>query len=173
MINVKQHMVNYAVAAYELGITRDMLYDVSVAVNSSPELKEILANPSICHDTKEAIMAKISDALGEPAHVKHFLMYLCRYDDISELDGITAAYDKYANRKNGVLPANLYCVTPPTESQEEQIRDFLRRKFHREEVDLEVEIHKDLIGGFVLKTGDVTYDRSVRGAMLQMARKVH
>ncbi|MCR4841826.1 MAG: ATP synthase F1 subunit delta [Eubacterium sp.] len=165
---MKQRQVNYAVAAYELGIPYAALCEARDIIEDSPELHALMSDRSVCGRDKEAVIGRIADRMGAEDSLKNFLMYLCRYNDIYSLPNICKAYDAHAARCEDVLNATLFCVNPPNDEQVERFKSFLRTKTQREKVNINIEIHPDLIGGFVLQAGDITYDRSIRGAVLQM-----
>ena len=63
-------------------------------------------------------------------------------------------------------------MTEPEEAQLDGFREFLRRTYDGKEVLLHVEPRLELLGGFVLKTGDVEYDYSLAGRMRKLRRAV-
>ncbi|MCM1045782.1 MAG: F0F1 ATP synthase subunit alpha [Candidatus Gastranaerophilales bacterium] len=67
-------------------------------------------------------------------------------------------------------------VTPPTEEQLRDIKDFIRRKYgsgeHGEDVILELKEDASLGGGFVIDAGNKVFDWSVSGRMKQLAGKL-
>ncbi|MCH5343820.1 MAG: F0F1 ATP synthase subunit alpha [Acetatifactor sp.] len=79
------------------------------------------------------------------------------------------------NKKKFVV--TLTYVTPPTEKQLQDIRDFICKKYGTEErsaEDIVLETVEDLSlgGGFVIKAGNEVYDWSVGGRMKQLADRL-
>lgn len=77
------------------------------------------------------------------------------------------------NRKSPhVLRASLEYVTPPTEEQKKRIIELIRKKTGYSEVELSLTENKDLIGGFILRAGNLRYDRSAVREVTDMRRKL-
>ncbi len=171
MRNVKQQLVNYARAVYEMGVTRQSMEEALAVVKQSPELTQVLDNPTIYHGQKERIVGRIAKEANLDPTVRHFLMYLCRYNDIGQMEEICRAFEEYADAKEGVLDATLSYVTPPSETQKAQIIDFLKAEFKKTQVNLEMVEDRSLIGGFVIQAQGHTFDRSIRNTMKQMLQK--
>lgn len=71
-----------------------------------------------------------------------------------------------------VMRAVLEYVTPPTEEQKERIIELIRKKTGYSEVELSLTENKDLIGGFILRAGNLRYDRSAVREVTDMRRKL-
>ena len=170
MITVKQRLINYAKAAYQLGITSKKLENFLGILEESQELVTFLKDRSVIVKDKQAVVSRICESYGEDDKVRRFLLYLTGVSDIIELPAIVEAVDDYMREREFVLEARLYCVTKPTQETEDDIAKFLLKYFHKEYVHIDIEIHEDLIGGFVLRVGDITFDRSIRSAMIRMKR---
>ena len=63
-------------------------------------------------------------------------------------------------------------MTPPTEEQLAQIRDFLRKKYQSEDLPLDLVEDKSLLGGFCITVGSEEYDWSMKGRLDQMRRRL-
>ena len=53
-------------------------------------------------------------------------------------------------------------MTEPDEAQIAGIKAFLCREYGKKEVQLTMAAHPELLGGFVLRTGDMEYDYSLK-----------
>ena len=73
---------------------------------------------------------------------------------------------------NGILKTVMYCAGTPDEEQLAQIKAYLAAKHHRETVELTICTQPELIGGFVLETGDLVEDYSVRGRIKNLEQKL-
>jgi F-type H+-transporting ATPase subunit alpha len=72
------------------------------------------------------------------------------------------------SEQSNSLRAVLRCVTRPTEEQEEQLKQFVQKKYHTQDVDLDVEIDSSVKGGFILTVGSDEFDWSIRGRQEQL-----
>ena len=83
------------------------------------------------------------------------------------------AAPSYRNKKAPhVLRAVLEYVTPPSEEQKARITELIKKKTGYSEVELNLVENKELIGGFILRAGNLRYDRSTVREVADMRRKL-
>jgi len=70
------------------------------------------------------------------------------------------------------LQVEIRCVTPPTEAQQAQIADFMKRKYNAHHVDLVVHRDPTVVGGFSIFVGDDNYDWSTLGRIRQLRKSI-
>ena len=63
-------------------------------------------------------------------------------------------------------------MTKPDEEQTARIKEYLKKKYQAEQVELKLEEDASLIGGFVLKVHDMVLDRSLRGKLEKMKQNL-
>ena len=93
-------------------------------------------------------------------------------DGVEALDRLMDAYEERRAERASRQKAVLRYVTPPTEEQLGQIRDFLRKKYSDEDLPLELCEDKELLGGFCITVGSEEYDWSMRGRLTQMKNRL-
>lgn len=74
-----------------------------------------------------------------------------------------------------MLQARLRCVTPPSERQVAQFKEFLSKRYHTAsaaDVDLTVEMDPSVGGGFILAVGSDEFDWSTRGRERQFEDQI-
>ena len=54
----------------------------------------------------------------------------------------------------------------------EALRAFVKKKFGAANVELDIAVQPDLLGGFILRCGDCEYDRSVKGKLDKLQQKL-
>ena len=91
---------------------------------------------------------------------------------MSYIDEIIEAYYKKYNEANNILTATLSYVVEPNENQLSQIKNYLAKKYNKETVELTMVEQPELIGGFVLKVGDIEEDNSIRGRLNRLEKKL-
>lgn len=154
---------NYAVALYSLGISREAI-DATRELVAVRELIEALSSPIVSKQTKHRIVEKIF-----PASMKNFMKLLCDYNSVEYINEILDAYHSYVNELNGVLDAELVCVTAPTKEQIKNMEQFLTGEYEKSHISLKILFDESLIGGFILKVENVEYDWSLKGRISQLA----
>ena len=99
---------------------------------------------------------------------KHFL----EQNEKAVLEDLFKANTRCYDEANGILKTVMYCAGTPDEEQLAQIKAYLAAKHHRETVELTICTQPELIGGFVLETGDLVEDYSVRGRIKNLEQKL-
>lgn len=130
--------------------------DKAQEILNTKELYQVLNSPTVTVAEKENT---VEDIFSEPICdiIKEFAVY-CELDSFEQLkDAYIAALDK----KNKVVRAKLYCVTPPDEKQLQGIKDFILKEEKANSVIVDVIKDESLLGGFVIEVGK-QYDRSLR-----------
>ena len=74
----------------------------------------------------------------------------------------------YACEQEGSLRATLYYVTEPDAEQLKKIKQMLMKKYQKQDVELRLVKDSSLGGGFVIRTGDMETDWSIKGRMKQL-----
>ena len=100
------------------------------------------------------------------------LLCQLKTDGVQALDQLMDAYEERRAQRAAKLHATLRYVTPPTEEQLAQIRDFLRKKYQSEDLPLDLVEDKSLLGGFCITVGSEEYDWSMKGRLDQMRRRL-
>ncbi len=167
---MEQRLINYAKAAYELGIESCDLFEPINLIEGSPELTALYKDLSVAKKDRQDITLDIASSCHWSDKVKNFLAFLSSGTDILRLSEISDGIDRLKAAETDVLDARLFCVHPPTDSQKEQIERYLMNRFHKGSVNLHIEIHEDLIGGFVLVAGGITINRSMQRTAFQLER---
>ncbi len=163
-----QTAMKYTKVLWELSIPVEDVKGAARLYESSEELSQVLIHPEIPAQKKYAVI----DRLFTPS-VQSFLKVLCRQGEISYLPEIAQAYEAYAHEHKNVLDAQIVCVNPPDEKQMEGFRDFLKKQYQAEEVNLTIVREPSLIGGFLLRVQGEEYDYSLRGRLNRMAQTLY
>lgn len=162
-----QLAINYGTALYELNIPEEELTAQRNLLWETKELTESLASPIVSLRAKHAVIDRIFTG-----KFKNFLKKLCDYNSVSYLDEILQAYDLYRNQVEGKLEGELFYVTPPTDTQLEQIKGFLCKRYNKKQIELKMQQAPELIGGFIIRTGNYEYDWSYAGRLKALQQKL-
>ena len=164
---MRQTSINYAAALYELGIPKQLMQEAQKNFENVPQLKEVLANPTIERKKNHEIIRRVF-----PKELHGFLEHVSDYGNMRKIQEIFNCYQEYTEKQTGILRAVLFCVTLPEEKQKEQIKLFLKRNYSCKEVKLEIVKNPSLLGGFVLKAGSKEYDWSLSGKLKRLREKM-
>lgn len=162
-----QVAINYAKVLFQLGITPEDIKEMRHRYLATEKLKEVLVSPVISKEQKHRLIEKIFDW-----EVQSFLKVLSDYHSMDLLPQIAEAYKTVYYKENEVLAATLTFVTKPSEEQVAQFKEYLRKRFHEKRVHLSMKQETQLVGGFILKIGDLELDWSLRGRLRRLEQKL-
>ncbi|EWM52896.1 ATP synthase F1 subunit alpha [Ruminococcus flavefaciens 007c] len=128
-----------------------------------PDVKDTLANPLVTNDEKRGIIEKLF-----PQSMHNFLLNTVRGGATERIEEILDEYENLLIDKQGSIKAVVRYVTPLTEAQQADLRQFIMEKFVKDDVDIEYKHDPDIIGGFILNAGDLEYDKSYRTGLRLM-----
>ena len=163
---VKQAAINYAKALFETGIAQRIVKQAEEIYSQSPQLPMILESPVVDYEKKARTIERIF-----PSEIWNFLKLVCYNRKAAYLKEMFQAYDSLKKEEQSILTATLFYVTKPEDTYIEQMKEFLRRKYQRDKVELLLVQDTSLMGGFLLQAGNQQYDNSVRGALQQLQQK--
>ena len=126
-------------------------------------LPDTLKNPVVTDEEKHSIIRQIF-----PKEVQSFVISVCDGGAVDSLARMIDEYTELCIEKQGSIRAVVRYVTPLTETQQEDMKSFIKEKFGRNDVNIEYRCDPDIIGGFILNAGDYEYDKSYRTSLKLM-----
>ncbi len=158
---------NYAKALFELGISAGDLSEVKDIFESCPELGEALRDPSVAAAAKHNVIDRVF-----PDSTVNFLKLLTDNGRTELIGEIIEAYEMLVSDSEKVLRAELIYCTPPTEEQLEGIKRKIAKLWGGTKTDLKLTRDTDIIGGFIIRSGDEEIDCSIRGRLAGLSQKL-
>jgi len=139
-------------------------------IKSSREFANLLRSPIIKIDKKEKIMDAIigSRVTNITSLFVRLLIAKGRESNLPEI--ITSFISQYKQHKN-IHPVKLTTATPINENLKKAIIDQIKKTSDMQNIELETVVNEDLIGGFVLESGDKLIDASIAFDLRQIARQ--
>lgn len=166
----------YALAAFkqaeEEGRTAQWaeMLNMLVTVVSDPLMSGMISNPRVNNrQLAELVIDVCGDALSPTGC--NFVRILCENRRLGVIRDITGIYHQARARREkraDVVVSAAYELTP---AQQNSINVAMTQRLGSR-VDLRVELDPDLIGGVVIRTGDLVIDASIRGQLEQLAQTV-
>jgi F-type H+-transporting ATPase subunit delta len=100
---------------------------------------------------------------------KQLLNLLAENGRLPLLPEIAAQFEVLRAEAERVVPVQVRSAAPMSDAEVESLRAALKKRFGAE-VDIELAVDAELIGGAVINAGDVVIDGSVRGKLKRMER---
>ena len=165
----------YAQAVFELeqehkALPRwsDML-QLAAAVAADERMSALAGNPRVSGDELTKLFLDVcGDKLSTEA--QNLIRVLVENGRLDVLTEIAALYETYRAEAERTVEAQVISAFPVDEAQKKQIIAMLKKRLGRE-VTLSCETDKSLLGGAIIRAGDLVIDGSVTGqlAKLQVA----
>jgi F-type H+-transporting ATPase subunit delta len=140
----------------------EALSDFAVAVEQSPELRNVLRNPQVESSAKASILSDIAGD-DEPLF-KNFLLLIAEKGRAGELEDIAHEFERLMAREERRLTVELTTARELTDDEAKAIVAQIEKAAGRT-VEATRSVDPDLVGGIVLQAGSYRVDASVRGRL--------
>ena len=137
----------------------EMLNSAMVLYRTDKEFKNFILNPLIDNEQKKSVLNEIFGK--DNSENLNILLYILDKGRMSCIKYIVAEYLKIYYRKNKILDVKATFTKELTDEQKKKLIDKLSQKTGKE-INLEIKIDKDILGGGIIKIGDKIIDGSIR-----------
>ena len=163
----------YAKAAFEAAAESNELQNWSTMLNllarvvNHSSVAGILSSPSLTGEQQAQI---VIDLCGEEtnAKVQNFVRILSENKRMPLLPQILELFEALKAEQEQTVDVAISTAFPLADEQEKKLAQAIKNRLNRE-VKIHSEINKDLIGGMVIRAGDLVIDGSVRGRLHRLA----
>lgn len=175
----------YAAAIFEIASESNDLANwskalaVAKAVLSDDQVIKFLAIPTLTDEEKLSFlldllkMATNESSIFAGGHQQgtNFLKLLLEYQRISVLPEIAEHFDKLKDNAENMIDVTMTSVVPLSLTEQKEIATALKERFGRE-IHLQTEINKNLIGGVVIRAGNIVIDGSMRSRLESLSNEL-
>lgn len=162
----------YAQAVFKLAQSQqalpawsDML-GLAAHVAADPEMRKLLDNPRVTPAQLADLFVDIcGDRLNDAG--RNLIRLLAERRRLVVLPEIFGLFEQLKNDAEGAIKAQLITAFPATDAQKQTIAAALKQRFGRD-VQLEYITDPTLMGGAVVRAGDLVIDGSVRGKLARL-----
>ncbi|MEX0431482.1 F0F1 ATP synthase subunit delta [Spiribacter insolitus] len=162
----------YAEAAFDLAREADALaawadgLAIAATVVADERVDAVLGNPRVDDERKAGLILEVcGDALD--LQQRNFLRLLVNRDRITLLPEIRQQFDLLRADHEKTLRAELITAQPVDDAVRDRLARALSERLERD-VSLEIRLDESLIGGAVVRAGDLVIDGSVRGRLARL-----
>jgi F-type H+-transporting ATPase subunit delta len=163
------------VLADSSGITAEQalqqLRDFDAAVNSSADLRHVLASPAISIIKKRQVIKDIAAALGVSTTIRNFILVVNDHRRAAGISSILEAFEKEIYARMGFVAAEVRSAYTLTKPQQAELTALLS-ELSGAPMRMRFEVDPDLIGGVSAKIGSKVYDGSVRGQLAEFRSRL-
>jgi len=163
----------YAQAAFDIANEKgdlkswsDMLQLIS-AVASDAVLSDMISNPSI---EREKIVEIIVDVCGDNLNdlAKNYIKVLADNGRLNVATEIALGFEEHRAEAEKTVEAEVISAFPLSDAQVKSMTEALKKRLGRE-VTLNTRIDETIVGGAIIRAGDLMIDGSVSGQLDKLA----
>lgn len=148
----------------ELDAVAAVLGELALAWQESKELRDVILNPGVPVQERTAVLRGLVESSSCAEIVGNFLSMLLENQRISALAEIQAAFAQELAAVREVLAIEITSALPLDEAEKARITERLQTECGSL-VSVTWRQDTNLIGGFLIKTGDRVLDNTVRGSL--------
>jgi len=160
-----QAAFNYAAEQQALRAWSDMLA-LLATVAADPDMVRVIESPQL---TETQLADLIIDVCGDRLTDKgaNFVRVLADNRRLELLPEIAALFEIQRQQAEGTIKAELVSAYPATDKQQARIIEGLRRRLGKD-IELSCSTDAGLLGGAIIRAGDLVIDGSVRGKLQRL-----
>ncbi len=153
-----QAAFDIAKAKSDLSLWSEMLM-LAAMVAADSNMAEVIDSP---HVKNEDVVTLFLDVCGDKlnAHGQNFIRVLAENKRLNILTDIALAYEQLRAEAEGTLDAEVISAFPLSDAQEKNIVASLKKRLGRD-ISLTTRVDDTLIGGAIIRAGDMVIDGSV------------
>jgi len=163
----------YAQAAFDIANEKsdlknwsDMLQLIT-AVTSDAVLSDMISNPSI---EREKVVEIIVDVCGDNLNelAKNFVKVLADNGRLNITTEIALGFEEHRAEAEKTVEAEVTSAFPLSDAQTKSMTEALKKRLGRE-VRLKTSVDETIVGGAIIRAGDLMIDGSVSGQLEKLA----
>lgn len=146
---------------------RDELRRLGALLGASPELRDVLIQPLHPASERRRVLESVAEKLAASSLLRRFYSYLIDQRRLVGFAEIEAEFVRLADAAAGRSKARVTTAQPLSEAQQARLARALSARAGTN-VELEIEVDPELVGGLVAQLGDTVYDGSLRTQLQQL-----
>lgn len=146
----------------------DDMAQILELLKSSEELRQFITNPIIKPPTKKAVLAQLLEGQVHDYSFR-FLGLLTDRGRILFLGDVCVQYQALLRQLKNIALAQVTSAVELNDAQKDQIRDRVKGFTNANDVELDIQVDRDLIGGVIIRVGSQVLDVSLRGQLRRLA----
>lgn len=146
---------------------RAQLEAVEALFADHPDLAAALFRPLHPVAERRAVLRGICERAGTGESVRNFFAFLVDQRRLVDFDAICSEYRRLADEAEGRTRAEVVSASPLSEEQHQRLARALALRTGCE-VELDVRVDADLIGGAIAVVGGLVFDGSLRTQLAQL-----
>jgi F-type H+-transporting ATPase subunit delta len=168
--------IRYAKAILDMadtiGVAKEVSSDMTLiasTINGNQELNVFIQNPTIRVEVKESALLEVfADVNGVTKGLFHLLFENKRFEI---LEAIALEYNQLFDEMNGIQVAKVTTAFPMDAELEAKVLAKIAT-FSDKKITIENTVDASIIGGFILRIGDMQYNASIANRLQVLKREL-
>jgi F-type H+-transporting ATPase subunit delta len=148
----------------EVGNELDLLAKL---FDESVELRDALLTPLHPVEERKAVLRAVSEREQTSATLQNFYSFLIDQRRLVDFPGIHDEYKRLSDEDAGLMTAEVVAASPLDDRRRDRLRRALSERTGRE-VQLDIRVDPELIGGAIARVGGLVFDGSLRTQLSQL-----
>lgn len=154
----------------ELKAWSDLLMVLAQCVEQ-PDMQSIITSPAVSDEQAVSVLADIAGDLMT-ADAKNFLLLLAENNRLLSLSDVTVLFEELRAEAEKSMTAEVISARELTAEQAANISAALKQRLGRD-VTLNTSIDESLLGGAIIRAGDLVIDGSALGKLNRLANAIN
>ncbi len=133
---------------------------IAETLEGSRDLRMALTSPIISHDKKLAILERLFEGKVSDLTLRFLRLLVTKQRD-GQIPSILDAYRQLRDERTGTVEALIRTAAPLSPDEAERLKAVLEAR-SGSTVRMDLRVDPSLIGGLVVRLGDIVFDRSVK-----------
>jgi len=157
--------------AGQSGAVREELRSFLAVLESSAELRNVLATPAVPAAQKRALVERLGQPLGLSRTSLNCLFVLLDHRRTNLLAPILDSFERMLDEREGIARAEVTTAAELNDGQQQLLRQALETMAGGS-VRAQFAVDPRLLGGAIARIGSTVYDGSVRGQLRQIRQRL-
>lgn len=141
----------------------------AAAFAADARVEQLITSPNVAED---ALVDLMSDAGGRGGEaLRNFIRLLARNRRLSLLPDISAQFEVLRSEVENTAMVEITSAVPLSDGQKSSLAAALHARLKRQ-IQVQATVDPDLLGGAVIRCGDLVIDGSVRGRLAQLQNEL-
>ena len=150
---------------------REELRSFLAVLESSAELRNVLATPAVPAAQRRALIERLGQPLALSRTSLNFLFVLLDHRRMNLLAGILDSFERMLDEREGIARAEVTTAAGLNDGQQQLWRQALETMAGRR-VRAQFGVDPRLLGGAIARIGSTVYDGSVRGQLRRIRQRL-
>lgn len=166
----------YAIAAFEYAKESNQLEQWSqclstyAQVSAAEEMKDILSSPSIGRDKLVELFSSFTEGVSDQS-LHNFLKIVAENRRLGVMPQIFELFEIEHAAIAGEIEAEVISAVELSSEQQQKLKDSLSKRLGQN-VTLQCSVDTELLGGAIIRTGDMVIDSSIAAKVDKMAKEL-